>query len=575
MKKNILGICFGGHDTSAALMIRGDLISACEEERYNRDKHTRAFPINAINDCLKIGNIRMEEVDEIAVAFDPELYIKEFYLRPAIEDINFAKFMANDIDRIKENLNMKEKIRIETGYDGNINYYSHHLCHLAGAYYPSGFDISLLMSNDGLGEYLSGMIGLSDEYGNIKVIAEGPRFPHSLGLLYSAVTYYLGWRHHCDEGIIMGLASYGNPYEKLPTGETYYEIFKKIIISRGEFEYFINPEWIEYHKKRDTWISEKFVSVFGPRRMFNDEVTQHHKNIAAALQSVLEELIIEKTSYYKSKFNVKKLCISGGVGLNCSLNGAILKAGIFEEVYVQPAAGDAGTAIGACFLAAKQSNPKLLAKRQHNSYLGYQSTSEEIESACLKAGISYTKSNDVFQETAIELMGGKIVAWYQGGAEFGPRALGNRSILCKPYPIEMRDHLNKRVKFREIFRPFAPAVLSERAREYFELQQDSPHMLYAVKVLPEKKHVIPAVVHVDNTCRVQTVTKEINERFYKLIKAFELISNIPVLLNTSFNVKGMPIVNRPDEAISCFMATNIDVLVMGDYILRKSEIQFS
>jgi len=573
MEKSIIGICYGGHDTSAALMIGGELVAACEEERYNREKHTRAFPINAINDCLKIGGISIEDIDEIAVAFDPELYIKEFYLRPAINNISFAQFMINDIERIKENLNMRDQIRIETGYSGDINYYSDHLCHLAGAYYPSGFDISLIMSNDGLGEYLSGMMGVSNKDGVIEVVAEGPKFPNSLGLLYSAVTYYLGWKHHCDEGIIMGLASYGNPHAMLPTGESYYDIFKKIIVNKEEIKYEVNNEWIEYHNKRDAWISEKFFSVFGSRRLPKDEVTQHHKNIAAALQCVLEEVIIAKCRYFKYKHAVNKLCISGGVGLNCSLNGALLRSGIFEEIYVQPASGDAGTSIGACFLAAKKSDTRLLAKRQHNSYLGARSTGEENEAACISAEIPYSKSVDIFKDTAIELLDGKIVAWFQGGAEFGPRALGNRSILCKPYPVGMRDHINKRIKFREDFRPFAPAILAEMAIEYFELKQDSPHMLYAVNVLSEKKNIIPAVVHVDNTCRVQTVTAQVNERFYKLLKAFELISNIPVLLNTSFNIKGMPIVNTPSEAISCFKETNIDVLVLGDLIIRKIEIE--
>jgi len=569
-KSVILGIQFGGHDTAAGLMIDGKMIATCEEERYNREKHTRAFPNNAIKDCLKIGGVTMEDIDEIGFGFDPILLVRETYLRSALENDDRMRFFLADIDRIKEEMNTEERIRRETDFEGPITFHRHHLCHLASAYYPSGFQDALLYSIDGMGEIETTLLA-SGKKGAMKVVHDGNRYPHSLGLLYSAITFYLGWKHHCDEGIIMGLAPYGNAKAKIPGSKrTYADVFADIIKTTGEFDFEVNTEWIAYHKIRDTWVSDAFKKVFGPKREPSDPLEQHHKNIAAALQDRLEEIVLKQLRIARKKFKHSKLCLAGGVALNCSLNGAIESAGIFDEIYVQPASGDQGTVIGACYLSHLTRNGALKPIKDLDTQKGSRFTDKEIIAALKGAGIEAHKPKDIFALTAQKLSEGKIVGWFQGGAEFGPRALGNRSILTRPYPAAMKDHLNARVKFREEFRPFAPAVLPEFQDEYFSIKQASPHMLIACKVRPGKRSEIAATVHVDDSCRVQTVLPKVYPHFYKLLRAFEKQTKCPVLLNTSFNVKGQPIVNSPIEAIKCFQATNIDFLVVGDWCVEKA-----
>ncbi len=566
----ILGIQFGGHDTSAALMINGELVAACEQERLDLQKHSRAFPIDAINECLKIGKKTMAEVSTISVGGDFIELIKNVYLKPAIKENKRIDFLIKDIERIKIFYQMENKIRNETKFNGQINFFRHHKCHLASTYYPSGFDKALLVSYDGVGEIESGMIGRASN-GEIEILHDSVHYPHSLGLLYSAITFFLGWKHHCDEGIIMGLAPFGNYSAIVPGSKrTYLEVFEEIVVSTGPLNYEINLEWIEYHNKRNTWVSDKFKSIFGKKRDYDEEILDHHKNIAAALQKRLEDVILAQLSYCKKKYNLDKLCISGGVGLNCSLNGKIVSSGIFKEIFVQPASGDSGISVGALYLANKENckgNYNLT--KNHNFYIGTSASDEEIEDSIIRSGQSYEKPINFYNKVATYLSEGKIVAWFQGGAEFGPRALGNRSILSRPYPVEQRDHINKRVKFREEFRPFAPAVLEEFTGNFFDIKQESPHMLIACKVLEDKKSAIPAVVHIDDTCRVQTVNKKNNEKFYNLLFEFNKVTGCPVLLNTSFNVKGQPIVNTATQAIDTFISTKIDALAIGSYILFK------
>ena len=566
----ILGIQFGGHDTAASLMIDGKIIAASSQERYDHNKHSRDFPIDAINDCLKTGNIEMNDLDEIAFANDTIYHINEFYLKKALKDEERIKFLINDIDKIKLFYEMEDTIREHTGFNGKINFYKHHLSHLASAYYPSGYNKAIILSLDGIGEIETGMYALGDN-GDIKIIHDETKYPDSLGLLYSAITFYLGWLHHCDEGIIMGLASYGNPHESIPGSEkTYYEVFSEIIQEKGKYGYTINRDWIVYHKERNKWVSDRFYKLFGPKRNYEDDLTKHHQNIAAALQLRLETVVLNHLKKLRQEFNVNKLCIAGGVGLNCSMNGVIEKSGIFEEIFVQPASGDDGTSLGACYLATKASGINIKPEKYHNFYLGSAFSDEDIERAVIASGAKFQKPKDLYKATAKILAEGQIIAWFQGRPEFGPRALGNRSILTKPFPESMRDYINAKVKFREYFRPFAPAVLKEHCSEYFDISQESPHMLIACNVQPDKKEVIPAVVHTDDTCRVQTVGEDNNYRFRKLLEAFYKETNVPVLLNTSFNVKGQPIVNTPEEAIKCFQSTAIESLVVGDYILSKT-----
>ena len=565
----VLGINYGGHDTSACITVDGVLVAACEEERYLKKKHTREFPINAINDCLHKANVTIDEVNEIAITYDPIYGIRETYLKSALEDEERIGFLINDINKIRQFYNIKELIREKTNFKGNIEFHLHHLCHLASSYFVSGFDEALLVSHDGMGEIECSLFG-AGKNGEITTIHSGNRYPDSLGLFYSAITHYLGWKHHCDEGIIMGLASYGDDTKIVPTTEkTYRQIFEEIIYETGSFNFEIDRSWIAYYHVRDKWISDKFVKIFGPKREPETPVSEHHKNIAAALQNRIETIVLNQLNKAKQKYGFKKLCFAGGVALNCSLNGKIVEKGIFDEIFVQPASGDDGAAFGACLLSHKKLTGTLKPKKWHNFYLGSSYTAPEIEDVLKKHQINYSSPPDIFQKTALALKDKKIIGWFQGGAEFGPRALGNRSILTAPFPASMKDYLNSRVKFREEFRPFAPAILHEYTKDYFSINQESPHMLISVNVKEEKIEEIPAVVHIDKSARIQTVTSENNLPFRKLLESFYKLTKCPVILNTSFNVKGQPIVNSPEDALKCFLATNIDILVMGDFFISK------
>ncbi len=556
MKFKVLGINFLGHDTSASLMVDGIPIACCEEERYNGEKHTRKFPINAINDCLKKSNLTLKDLDEVVFTDDPNIF----------------KLKSKDDFRTRQ-LNVeddyKKVLKNELNYSGSIKFLSHHMCHNASVYYPSGFKDALLMSNDGVGEIHSSSLAIGIN-GEIKIIHEGNKWPHSLGLLYSAITYYLGWRPHYDEGIIMGLASFGNDNQLVPnSNKTYKEIFKEIVYETGDFDIEINTNWVAFHRVRDEWVSDSFRKLFGPKRKWEDEITSVHKNIACALQKRLEEIVLNQLKRAKDMTGMTKLCISGGVGLNCSLNGKIEKSGMFDEIFVQPASGDAGTSLGACYMTTMLKLGELKPKKWHNFYLGSEFSYDEIEMVLRQSNLQYSRLNEDYTEVANFLKNRNIIAWFQGSSEFGPRALGNRSILAAPFPILMKDYINARVKFREEFRPFAPAILSKYVNEYFDISQESPHMLIACKIKEGKRDLIPAVIHVDDSARVQTVSSNNNFRFNKLLKFFYNLTDCPVLLNTSFNVKGQPIVNTPEQAIECFLLTKIDFLVMGDFLVEK------
>jgi len=570
MKKEIiLGINYGAHDTSAAIGINGLIVSACEQERFDGNKHSRQFPLDAINECLKIANIKLDEVSEIALTADHAELVKKFYLQRAIKEFSTVNFLINDIEKIKFFVNFKDIVRKKLNFKKKITSFRHHLCHVASAYYPAGFDKTLILSNDGMGEFETGLV-CSGNKGKIKILEKGPEYPNSLGLIYSAITYFLGWKHHCDEGIVMGLAPLGNYNNKI-NGQKYIDIFRKIIKHKENFNYEIDKDWIAYHLKRDVWVSKKFIKIFGKKREYGSKILKKHKDIAAALQKRIEEITIKSLTQLKKKYKYNKLCIAGGVGLNCSLNGKIEASKLFDKIFVQPASSDAGAALGAVYCAFSKNNPKFLRKKNKIShYLGSRYNDKDILKILKNKKISFVKSKNVSTDTAQFLEKGKIIAWFQGASEFGPRSLGNRSILCKPYPANIKDHVNKRVKFRENFRPFAPSILTEDLKNYFEIKQESPHMLIACKVKKDKKKIIPATVHIDNTCRVQSVSKNTNLKFYELLNSFKKKTGCPVLLNTSFNIKGQPMVNNPSQAIDTFLKTNIDVLVLHDFILKKN-----
>ena len=568
----ILGLNIG-HDSAACIVVNGKLVAACEEERYNKIKHTKDFPINAVKDCLKISNLKISNVDIISVGFRPKKYINDFFLKPALQDYYRINQIILGSKKLHLYFNLEEIIRNKLNFKKKIEFNDHHTNHLASTYFPSGYSKSLVVSFDGMGENETGYFGKAND-GKLTVIHKKNCFPNSLGLIYSSVTSYLGWKHNCDEGIIMGLASYGNPNSKIKkTNKTYIKIFRDIIKYKNGLDYEINKEYITYHKERDTWVSPKFIKIFGKRRKYNSKLTQHHKNIASALQLRLEEVVISQLKYLKRRYpDYNKLCLSGGVALNCSLNGKIKSSKLFKEIFVQPASGDSGLAIGSAILTfIKYNNFKKL-DFSNSTYLGSRFSDAEIVKIIKKysKNLNISKEKNVALKISEHINNGKIIGWFQGAAEFGPRALGNRSILCKPFPVSMKDYINKKVKFREEFRPFAPAVLSEFSEEYFQLDQESPYMLIACEAIQKKKNEIPAGIHVDNTCRVQTVSPKYNKKFYDLISNYYKISNIPVILNTSFNIKGQPIVNTPQDAIECFLKYKIDILVLNNFLIKKN-----
>ena len=565
---NILGLNFG-HDSACTLLKKGAVVAACEEERYNKEKHTRAFPINAINDCLKIGRLKIKDIDVISVGFLPKKYVEEFYFKQILNDKKKINLIKDGFSRIKFTLDLEDRIRTNLGFRKKIEFHNHHYCHLASTFYPSGFKKSLILSLDGMGEFETGMVGIGKEK-KIKVLNDKIKFPNSLGLIYAAITYFLGWKSFYDEGIVMGLAPLGNCKEKIKNqSKTYLEVFREIIVKKKGLEYEINKEWITYHYERDSWLSNKFYRTFGKKRKVNGNISQHYKNIASALQIRIEEIVISQLKYLNKIYKVDKLCIAGGVGLNCSLNGKIHEKNIFKKIFIVPASGDSGVSFGASLVAYFKRKKKNYINR--NFYLGSRYNDTEIKKELYKNKnkLNYRYDYNISKTSAKIISKEKILGWFQGPAEFGPRALGNRSILCKPFPEEMKNYVNKNVKFRESFRPFAPAILNDKAKEFFRLNQESEHMLIAAKVRKNKKYLIPATVHVDNSSRVQTVSKKNNPKFYNLIKYFYSITNVPVVLNTSFNIKGQPIVNNPKDAISCFLKYNIDYLAIGNFIVEK------
>ena len=375
---NILGLNLG-HDSSCTLIVKSKIIAACEEERYTKVKHSRAFPINAIHDCLKIGKITIHDVDIISVGFLPKKYVQEFYFNQILNDPKKLSLFKDGFSRIVENLDLENIIRKKLNFKKKIEFNNHHFCHLASAFYPSGFNKSLIMSLDGIGEFETGMIGIGN-HNKIKVISDANKFPNSMGLIYAAITNYLGWQSFYDEGIVMGLAPYGDPTKIIAKSKkSYINIFREIIKKTGPITYEINKDWITYHIERNTWLSKKFYDIFGKKRKEKSQITSHHKNIAAALQCRLEEIIIDQLKYLKNKYKLDYICIAGGVGLNCSLNGKIHDSGIFKKIFIKPASGDAGVSYGAALVEYfKKPNRKNDFKNK-DFYLGSRFTNNEIK----------------------------------------------------------------------------------------------------------------------------------------------------------------------------------------------------
>jgi carbamoyltransferase len=577
---HILGINAYHGNASAALVSDGRLVAAVEEERFNRVKYAAGFPSAAIRYCLDVAGINLSEVDHVAIPRNPwaRMATKLFY---AMRMPGFARERAKVMTRfvgIPEALAQAFDVAPDS-VKAKFHRIEHHQAHLASTFFVSPFEQSALLSADGLGDFASTMWGTGQ--GNRMSIAGSIAFPHSLGLYYTAVSQYLGFRKFGDEFKVMGLAAYGEP--------AYLDEFRSIVRTNGGVGFRLGLEYFKHHLNGPdmTWsdpaktpelgamFSDHMVARLGPARDPEAPVEKIHRDGAASLQARLEEVLFEMLRALHKRTGQKNVCLAGGVAFNCVANGKIYDQTPFEQIYVQPASGDAGLAIGAAYYVHHQilGNPRSFV--MENAYWGPEYTPEQMRAAVgasrLRAeGMEITELPEELtaRETAKEIAAGKILGWFQGRAEWGPRALGNRSIVADPRRADMKDILNARIKHREMFRPFAPSVLAECTGEYFEKSYPSPFMTQAYSVRPEKRDTIPAPTHVDGTGRLQTVTKEANPRYWNLIREFANITGVPVVLNTSFN-DNEPIVCRPEEAIECFLRTKMDVLVLGDILVRK------
>lgn len=588
--KKILGISAYYHDSAAALVIDGKIIAAAHEERFTRKKHDHSFPQNAIQYCLKEAKISSNELDYVVFYDKPFLKFErllESYLEYA--PIGFNSFIKSIPLWIKEKLWMKELIKKELNYEGEILFPEHHESHAASAFFASPFQEAAFLTIDGVGEWTTTSFGVGKD-NKIKILSE-IKFPHSLGLLYSAITYYTGFKVNSGEYKVMGLAPYGEPkYVGL--------ILKHLVDLKEDGSFKLNMKYFNYVSGL-TMTNANFHKLFGgePRKP-ESELTQREMDLARSVQDVTEEIMIRMARHIKKITNQEYLVLAGGVALNCVANGKILRENIFKDIWIQPAAGDAGGALGSALFAWYHflENPRIADNQndfQQGSYLGPEFSDSEINFYLEKYGIKAHKTdeNELISKTCEILNQEKVVGWFNGRMEFGPRALGNRSIIGDARSEKMQSTMNLKIKFRESFRPFAPVVLEEKISEYFEIDRPSPYMLlvadvkkelrfgmteeqkswFGIQKLNVKRSTIPAITHIDYSARIQSVSNKTNPKFHKLLIEFDKNYGSAVLVNTSFNVRGEPIVCTPDDAYKCFMRTDMDVLILGNYILYKEE----
>ena len=596
--KKILGISAFYHDSAAALIIDGKIISAAQEERFSRKKHDPRYPFHAIEFVLKYSNLKLGEIDHIVFFEKPFLKFErllETYL--AFAPKGFTSFSMSMPIWLREKLFQKkfifEKLK---QHDKNfndinkINFSEHHFSHAASAFYPSPFKEAVILTLVGVGEWATTTVAIGKE-NKIKIIKE-IHFPHSIGLLYSAFTYYTGFKVNSGEYKVMGLAPYGEPkYKDI--------IINELMDLKEDGSFRLNMKYFNFATGL-TMTNQKFSKLFGQkvRNPNNELLTQFHMDIASSIQAATEEIVIRLTSSISKETKIKNLCMAGGVALNCVANGKILKKNIFEKIWLQPAAGDAGGSLGAAlaFWYQELNNKRNIIKNgdeMNGSYLGPSFEEKDIENTLKKLGAIYEKMSEenLINTIANELKNEKTVGWFQGRMEFGPRALGSRSIIADPRSSKMQKELNLKVKFRESFRPFAPSVLAKDVKEWFDFNSESPYMLFVADVKKDiqipmnendkklfgieklniKRSSIPAVTHVDYSARIQTVHKDTNPKYHKLLSRFKDITNCPVLVNTSFNVRGEPIVCSIEDAFKCFMGTNLDILVCENFILLKDK----
>ncbi len=593
---SILGISAFYHDSAACILKDGKIIAAAQEERFTRKKHDPSYPHHAIEFVLSYANLKLSEIDQIVFFEKPFLKFErllETYVAFAPRGfVSFAKAMPLWIKEklFQKNLLFNKLKNHDKNYksDQNIFFSDHHLSHAASAFFPSPFREAVILTADGVGEWATTTVAVGKD-NNLEIKKE-IHFPHSLGLLYSAFTYYTGFKVNSGEYKLMGLAPYGKPI--------YEDKIKKLIDIKDDGTFRLNQEYFNYATGL-TMTNNRFNNLFGQkvRDPLNEKITQFHMDIAASIQKITEEIMIKLARAIRKEYNIKNLCLAGGVALNCVANGKILKEKIFDNIWIQPAAGDAGGSLGAALALWHLENGKErkvnLDDDMNGSYLGTEFNQEEIEKELRSVGANFEtlKYEDLINKTSELLSDEKAIGWFQGRMEFGPRALGGRSILGDPRSDKMQKNLNLKVKYRESFRPFAPSILREDLSNWFDIDVDSPYMLlvadinlkkkidmtedqkklFGIDKLNIKRSEIPAVTHVDYSARVQTVTKNTNNRYYDLISKFKEKTGCPVIVNTSFNVRGEPIVNTPTDAFNCFMGTELDYLVIGNCILDKSK----
>ena len=592
----ILGISAFFHDSAASLLINGEVICAVQEERFTRKKHDSSFPLNSIDYILKDSKLSLNEIDYIVFYEKPflkfERLIETYVSNVPKGFISFAKAMPV---WLREKLFLKsviiKELNLNFGKFENekILFSEHHLSHAASAFYASPFKEALILILDGVGEWATTTLAIGKD-NRIEIIKE-INFPHSLGLLYSAFTYYLGFKVNSGEYKVMGLSSYGKPiYKKL--------ILEKLLDLREDGSFSLDQYYFNYSVGLEM-ISQNFSNLFGEpiRKSENEKLSQFHMDIASSIQAVTEEVILRIGKNISQKYKIPNLCLAGGVALNCVANSKLLEKNYFKNIWIQPAAGDSGGALGAALAAyyIKLKNKRKIIEpdSMKGSYLGPIYSNTDIEKALLKSGANFKFFNksEIITKTAENIANGKVIGWFQGRMEYGPRALGSRSILADPRSELMQKKLNLKIKFRESFRPFAPSILYEDLSDWFKLNKSSPYMLFVadlnnqirlelsesekklfgIDLLNIKRSKIPAITHVDYSARIQTVHKETNNIYYSLIKKFKEITNCPIIINTSFNVRGEPIVCTPEDAFKCFMGTDMDILVIENFILYKEK----
>jgi carbamoyltransferase len=573
----ILGLNAYHGDAAAALVIDGELVAAAEEERFNRIKHVAGFPSLASRWCLEDAGLAPGDLDHIAVSRDPRANVGQKLLR-TIRHGASARYLKARLQNAAKIRDAKTALADALGVEpsdlgAQVHNVEHHQTHVASAFFVSPFENAAILSVDGFGDFASTMTAVG--HGNSYEVLDRVLFPHSLGIFYAALTQWLGFPYYGDEGKVMGLAPYGDP-------EPYMKPMRDVVQISGDLfelnlDYFthdkegVDMTWDEGSPRIGRIFSEKLVETFGPAREPDGEITKHYEDVAAAVQKRLEEVYLHVVERLQQRTGMTDLCLAGGVALNAVANGRIRPETGFDGLYVQPAAGDSGTAVGAAYYVWNQELHQPRSFVMNHAFTGPQYSDAEIEAAVAESGLQATRLDDdaLYPQIAERIAAGDVVGWFQEQMEFGPRALGHRSIVADPRSADMKDVLNARIKQREPFRPFAPSILAEAVGEWFEQDYTSPFMVLVYKTRAEKRALIPAVNHVDDTGRVQSVERDVDSRYYALIEEFGRQTGVPILLNTSFN-ENEPVVMTPADALDTFQKTKMDVLVLGNYVLRRN-----